>query len=195
MVESVQESRSLNAAQPEELGEPLPLGSLPRRIQLPEIYVVARAAIQDSGYWVAEVLRACLGVVQDQHSLQMVDEVRVNASGDVAELALKITEPMSTATVQLLAQELKQKLAAGASFDIFPGAGCLELLIPAAELHVEYFRREFAGDSRMVSHTTSCVRLTHRPTGIVARSMDHRSRIVNYEEALYLLASLLKLRA
>jgi hypothetical protein len=192
IVEAVAPSKSGQVASSER-GQPLSVEALPQRIPPPEVYLIARAGIGNDG-WFSVALKACLGIVVDSSSVQVVDEEQGSERGDLIGAAVKISEPLSSAALDRLLEVLKRELPPEVSFRLLHGATRSELSILPEELSVEYFRKEFAVDSRMVHHSTSCAKLTHLPTQVSSRSTDHRSRIANYEEALFLLASLLRNR-
>lgn len=165
---------------------------MPHQIRLPETYVFARASVSHGGRWTAEVLRACHQVAIDSGSIEIVDEQQTTDAGDLAGVVLKISARLSLETLLRLSDEIKANCPQGVSAQLVKGVPPAEFVLDPEDLSIEYFRREFAVDSNMIRHTDSCAKLTHRPTGGSARSTVHRSRALNYEEALFLLEALLR---
>lgn len=165
---------------------------IPRRIQLPEAYVVSRASVADGGRWMGELLRACLRALSNPDSIDVVDEEQVSDAGDLAGAVFKITEQLTPTALQQLAREIHANCSNGVTARLVKGVAAEEIAIDPENCSVEYFRREFATNNRMVHHTDSCAKVTHLPTGISARSTAHRSRAINCEEALLLLESLVR---
>jgi hypothetical protein len=160
------------------------------RIRLPEAYVLASSDVPDAE-WLGNLLRVCISTVTDTSSIEVIDELYASADGDVISAAVKLAAPMSDEQFRRLSNDLRslplQKLNVR-MVRVNPNDAKLP---DQAELHIEYFRREFARDSQMVRHTDSCVRVTHVPTGTVARSTLHRNRVLNQDEALLLLKAAL----
>jgi len=174
-----------------EVGEAIALESLPKDVAAAECYVLLR----DSGRcknWLSRALKACGDEFVDMSAIDVVDEQRLNEGGDLSAAVLKLLAPLSRERMQALPDRLAMELPEGVSFRLIEGARWNEAAIPSDELAVEYFVHEFARHGRMIRRTTSCVKLVHLPTGIACRSTAHRRRQSNYEEALLLLASLLK---
>lgn len=161
------------------------------RVRLPEAYVVASGSKADGGLWVGALLRICARMVDDANSIEIIDEERENGAGDMAGAVLKLCEPLPAEVFQQLSQEIQRNCPEGVNARLLRGASPAMSLAPQ-DLLIEYFRREFAVNSRMIHHSDSCARLTHVPTGISARSTAHRSKVLNCEEALLLLESLVR---
>ena len=161
------------------------------QVRLPEAYVVARASKADGGLWVGALLRICARMVGDASSIEIIDEEQENGAGDMAGAVLKLCEPLPAEVFLQLSQELPGRSPEGLKARLLEGASPAMSLAPR-DLLIEYFRREFAVNSRMILHTDCCVRLTHVSTGRSARSTAHRSRVLNYEEALLLLESVVR---
>ncbi len=161
------------------------------QVRLPEAYVIARASKADGGLWVGALLSICARRVGDASSIEIIDEEQENGAGDMAGAVLKLCEPLPAEVFLQLSQELQGNCPEGVKARLLGGASPAMSLAPQ-DLLVEYFRREFAMRSRMIVHTDCCVRLTHVPTGRSARSTAHRSRVLNCEEALLLLGSLVR---
>lgn len=151
--------------------------------------MVAHATVRGRE-WVRDLWRLCIGVVAEPSAVEVDDEKQLSAEGDVDEAVLSITLPMPAEGVQRLTEELREKLASGVNARLVKAVQPDGFRLHSAHILVEYFRREFAVDSRMVVHVASCVKLTHVPSGTVARSTRHRSRALNQNDALLLLESL-----
>ena len=67
-----------------------------------------------------------------------------------------------------------------------------KLDIDSHDYSIEYFRRESAMNTQFIFHGDSCAKLVHHATGTVARSITHRNKARNFEEAIQLLAALLR---
>lgn len=173
------------------LGEPIELASLPNRAFSPGAYVLASAPESADRRWYADALKVCFAESLDPALLKVVDEELRNEKGDVASVAIKLPGPISSTQLHALAGKLRQRLANDVNCRVLIGCPREEAALPAQELEVEYFVHEFARPGRMSYPGTSCVKLTHIPTGLTARSTSDRNRFLNYEEALLLLCSLI----
>lgn len=69
-----------------------PAGSpdMPLRISQPEAFIVGRASLADGGCLTFDILDAVRDTVYDDSAVELLDEERVNAAGDVASYVLKI---------------------------------------------------------------------------------------------------------
>jgi len=174
-----------------EVGEAIPLESLPKDVVAAECYVLLRDSARCKN-WLRGALKACGDEFVDMSTIDIVDEHRLNEDGDLSGAVLKLLAPRSRERMQALRERLAMELPEGVSVRLIEAARWDEATIPSEELAVEYFVHEFARHGRMIRRTTSCVKLVHLPTGIASRSTAHRRRQSNYEEALLLLASFLK---
>lgn len=173
-------------------GEPLAMESLPNRTRPPAHYIVARATNADGGQWFREVRRASLDSVNSSDSVEIVDEEPGSKVGDLLGVTLKLTDSLSRDRFESLTEELERMRSLGVHCRLVRGCGRHSLSIPPEDLQVEYFLSEYPEVAGHVWPILNCVRLTHRPSGIVSRVTYHRRKDINYEEALYLLASLLQ---
>lgn len=176
--------------------EPVPaeapaFDSLARVVAPPELYVLLRESAPGQA-WIHEALKACVDAGIDTAKIEIFDEERRSGHGNLSAAVLKLSGSLSNEAILALPENLRRRLAEGIGFRLVRAARWSEAAIPPDELELEYFLHEFSKQSPMVWKTTSCVRLRHIPTGILCRSTAHRSRAKNYEEALLLLASLLK---
>jgi hypothetical protein len=172
-------------------GEAVAFDSLPKEVVAPECYVILREKTNCES-WIGEAIKACGSAMVDMNAIEFVDEERRSKDGDLSAAVLKLLRPLSREAIRALPEKLQRSLPEGVSFRVVEAAQWNEAAIPPDEMTVEYSLHEFARRGRMVSPTTSCVKLMHRHTGTLCRSTTHRRRIRNYEEALLLLASLLK---
>lgn len=156
------------------------------RIRLPEAYILASIDVPGSE-WLGVLLRVCIRTLKDIDSIEIVDELHANAEADVVSAAVKLTATMNDVQFRGLSHDLQSLPLQKLNVQMIKGQPQDPALLDQADLRIEYFRQEFAKDSRMVHHTDSCVRVTHLPTGNVARSTLHRSRALNHDEALLLL--------
>ncbi|RQO63856.1 hypothetical protein DBV14_02150 [Variovorax sp. KBW07] len=140
----------------------------------------------------AEVLRACHRVAIDAKSIEIIDEEQAAVARDLAGVVLKICEQLSPETIRRLLEEIQTGCPKGVSAWLIKGASPADFALDSEDISTEYFRHEFAVDSNMIHHAESCARLTHHATGWSARSTAHRSRALNFEEALFLLESLVR---
>ena len=157
-----------------------------QRIRLAEAYILASSEVPDAE-WLGDLLRVCIRTIKDQGSIEIVDELHANAEADVVSAAVKLAAPMSEAQLRELSHNLQSPQLQKLTVRMIKGQPQDAEFVDQADLRIEYFRQEFAKDSWMVHHTDSCVRVTHLPTGKVARSTLHRSRALNQDEALLLL--------
>lgn len=176
--------------------EPVPaeapvFDSLARVVVSPELYILLREDVPCKA-WLGEALKACVDAKIDLSMTEILDEEWRNGDGDLSAAVLKLSGSLSNEAIRALPQTLRRRLVGGISFRLVRAAQWCEAAIPTDELELEYFLHEFSRPSRMTAKTASCVRLRHRTTGILSRSTTHRNRAKNYEEALLLLASLLK---
>lgn len=168
---------------------------MPPRIRVPEAYVLARASIEDRGLWLTELLRTCATVVGDSNSLELIDEEQSSNAGDLASATVKITKPLSITLYKTLLACLRASCPDGVSVQLISASSAEPINVDSTDFVVEHFRREFSMDSQFIFHAESCTKITHRPTGITTRSTIHRSRLVNDEEAIVLMSSILKVRS
>lgn len=172
-------------------GKAVAFDSLAKKIVAPACYVLLREKTHCEN-WLGEAIKACVGAMVDINTIEILDEERRSKDGDISAAVLKLLRPLSREAIHALPERLQRSLPEGLSFRVVQAAQWNEAAIPCDELTVEYFLHEFSRRSSMVSSTTSCVKLMHRPTGTLCRSTAHRRRTENYEEALLFLASLLK---
>lgn len=176
--------------------EPVPaeapvFDSLARVVVAPELYIFLREDVPCKA-WLGEALKACVDAGIDMSMTEILDEELRNGDGDLSAAVLKLSGLLSNEAIRALPQTFRRRLDEGINFRLVRAAQWCEAAIPADELELEYFLHEFSRPSCTIVKTTSCVRLRHRPTGILCRSTAHRRRAMNYQEALLLLASLLK---
>jgi len=181
---------SLLATSPEP-GDPIPLEALPNRIRPPAYYVVVRRANAADEHPFPRVLRACLDSVVNQDCVELVDEEYGPTVWDTVGMTVKLIGPITGHEVSGLMEQLERICSPTTSWRVVRGRTAEELAIGPKDLKVEYFLREHARESHLWP-TVSCVRLTHHPSGLVARATSHRQKLINYEEAIYILDSLLK---
>lgn len=172
-------------------GEAVAFDSLEKKVGAPECYVLLRESSNGES-WLGEAIKACSSAMVEPDAAHIVDEERRSEDGDISAAVIKLSRELSRSAIQALTEELQLSLPNNVCFRLVKGAQWNDAAIPPNELTVEYFLHEFSTRGRMVWPTTSCVKLVHRPTGITCRSTTHRRRLDNYEEALLLLASLLK---
>jgi hypothetical protein len=165
--------------------------SLEREVVAPEFYVLLRERV-DCKDWIGGALRASISAMTDMATIDFLDEERPSNKGDLSAAVLRMSAPLSKEAIRSTLEIVRRGLPEGGSFRVIEAVQWSDAAIPLDELALEYFQHEFSRRGRMVSPTTSCAKLTHRPTGTVCRSTLHRRRAKNYEEALLLLASLLK---
>ncbi|MDP3226594.1 MAG: hypothetical protein Q8N13_01290 [Acidovorax sp.] len=176
--------------------EPVPaeapvFDSLVRVVATPGLYVLLREGVPCKE-WFGEALKAFVDAGFDTARIEIIDEERRNGNGDLSAAVLKLSGALSNEALCALPETLGRRLAEGISFRLVRAVQWSEAAIPTDELELEFFLHEFSRQSPMVWKTTSSVRLRHRTTGILCRSTAHRRRATNYQEALLLLASLLK---
>lgn len=165
--------------------------SLARVVATPELYVLLREGVPGKE-WLGEALKAFVDAGLDTARIEVIDEESRSGNGDLSAAVLKLSGALSNEALLALPETLGRRLAEGISFRLVQAVQWSEAAISPDELELEYFLHEFSRQSPMVWKTTSSVRLKHRTTGILCRSTAHRRRATNYQEALLLLASLLK---
>lgn len=154
-----------------------------------EVYMLADARIPDDN-WLGDLLRPILAV-SSSSAVEIIDERLASDKGGVISAVVKVVERVSESKLRELIDHFREASSGNVDVRLVRAVPPGAVVIDRAQCVVEYFRREFAVDSRMVKHTVSCVKVTHAPTGIAVRSTSHRSRIVNEEEAFLALESLL----
>jgi len=173
------------------VGVPIDPAELPGQVHPPAHYVVGRAAIGQGWHWAGDLVRHCLDTVSNPSAIAFVDEEIGSAAGDLVGLTLRVNEPLPRNALESLERRLRHDGPAGVSCRVVCAVGRDQASIHPADLQVAYFRHELSSDGWMDAPRPRFARLTHKPTGTVARSTAHRSPALNYEEALLLLASLL----
>jgi hypothetical protein len=140
--------------------------------------------------WLGDLLRPILAV-SSSSAVEIIDERLANDKGGIISAVVKVVEQVSESKLRELIDHFREASSGNVDVRLVRAVPPGSVVIDRAQCVVEYFRLEFAVDSRMVKHTESCVKVTHAPTGIAVRSTSHRSRIVNEQEALLVLESLL----
>lgn len=172
-------------------GEPIPFELLKKKITTPTCYVLLRDRAECKN-WLGEATKVCRTAMLDADAIEIVDEECRNEYGDVSSAVLKLSGELTREAIKDLPESLLSNLPRSINFHVVRAASLEKAAtIPLNELTVEYFLKEFSRRGCMISPTTSCVRLMHKPTGILCRISAHRRRASNYEEALLLLTSLL----
>jgi hypothetical protein len=172
-------------------GEAVAYDSLPKDVAAADFYVLLREK-DDCGSWLGAAVEACGGESLEANTIEIVDEERRGSQGELSAAVLKFLGVRRKEAAGAVQERLMRQLPESIGFRVVEAAQWGEAKIPADELAVEYFLHEFSRRSFMIGQTTSSVKLVHRRTGISCRSTAHRRRQRNYEEALLLLASLLK---
>lgn len=172
-------------------GEAVAFETLAKKVGAPNCYVLMRESFNGES-WLGEAIKACKSVMLDLDAVHIVDEEWRSKDGDISAVVIKLSRELSRDVIQALTEELRLCLPQNVCFRLVKGIQWNEVAIRPDDVTVEYFLHEFSTRGRMVWPTTSCVKLIHRPTGTISRSTTHRRRADNYEEALLLLASLLR---
>jgi len=159
-------------------------------ISKPGAYIIGRASLADGRYLSLDVMRAALDAVEDESTIELLDLESANPAGDLASFIVKISEPLPPPTFAQMAEVARAASGNGVEYKLLRAATEPGQFLSLDDVSTEYFRREFAVDSQFVVHRETCVRLTHRPTGLAARCTDDRRKSRNFEEALLVLASL-----
>jgi hypothetical protein len=135
-------------------------------------------------------MRTALDAVEDKSAIELLDLESANPAGDLASFIVKISEPLPPPVFAQMAEVARAASGNGVEYKLVRAVSEPVQVLSLDDVSTEYFRREFAVDSPFVIHSETCVKLTHRPTGLTARCTDGRQKSRNFEEALLVLASL-----
>jgi hypothetical protein len=164
--------------------------NMPLQISVPEAFIVGHASLADGGRWIFGLFDAVRDAVHDDSSVEILDEECLNAAGDIASYALKISERLPESAYAQLSEAARSASRNGAEHRLLRAVATPDQVLNREDVSTEYFRREFAVDSQFIVNRESGVKLTHRPTGLTARCTAHRHKERNIDEALFLLAAL-----
>lgn len=120
-----------------------------------------------------------------------IDE-QLETTGLSKGVVVKLLASTSTAQISLALKSLMNRQQQTLDVRFVAAVDPAKLDIESHDYSVEYFRRESAIDTQFIFHGDSCAKLVHHATGIVARSITHRSKARNFEEAIQLLAALIR---
>lgn len=120
-----------------------------------------------------------------------IDE-QLGTTGLSKGVVVKLLASTSTAQISLALKSLMNRQQQTLDVRFVAAVDPAKLDIDSHDYSVEYFRRESAIDTQFIFHGDSCAKLVHHVTGIVARSITHRSKARNFEEAIQLLAALIR---
>lgn len=120
-----------------------------------------------------------------------IDE-RFDTTGLSTEVVVKLVEGTSTAQISQALKNLLNRRVQTLDVRFVAAIDPDELDIDAHDYSIEYFRREGAVNTQFIFHGDSCAKLVHYATGNVARSTRHRNKARNLEEAVQLLAALIR---
>jgi hypothetical protein len=161
-----------------------------QRISKPEAYIIGRALLPDGRHLSLDVMRTALDAVEDKSAIELLDLESANPAGDLASFVVKISEALPPTVFSQMAEVTWAASGNGVEYKLVRAVSEPVQVLSLDDVSTEYFRREFAVDSPFVIHSETCVKLTHRPTGLTARCTDGRQKSRNFEEALLVLASL-----
>jgi hypothetical protein len=162
-------------------------------IRKPEAYLIASTSV-DTSIWSYEFIRSIFQILGETTSVEAIDELEKTEINNIASLVLKFESPMSDSTFQFLAENIQLNCPPEVSARLIRGAALEGMVFKPKDISTEYFKKERVHESYMINPIECCVKLTHRPTGIIARCTSARSKFINYDEALLLLKSLLNER-
>ena len=135
--------------------------------------------------------------------LDLHEQVPFGAAGDFIDeqfdttglsrgVVVKFLEGASTAQISLALESILNRQPQTLDVQFVAGIDPAKLDIGAHDYSIEYFRQEGPANTQFIFHADSCVKLVHHATGIVARCITHRNKAQNLEEAVQLLAALIR---
>jgi len=158
-------------------------------IRKPEAYLIASTSV-DTSIWSYEFIRSIFQILGESTLVGEIDDLSISDINNVARLVLKFESPMSDSTFQFLAENIQLNCPPEVSARLIRGVSLDDIVFEPKDISIEYFKKERVHESYMITPIECCVKLTHRPTGIIARCTYARSKFINYDEALLLLKSL-----
>ena len=120
-----------------------------------------------------------------------IDE-QFDTTGPRKGVVIKLSASTSTAQISLALKSLMNRQHQTLDVRFVAADDLAKLDIDSHDYSIEYFRQESAVNTQFIFHGDSCAKLVHHAPGTVARSITHRNKARNFEEAIQLLAALLR---
>jgi len=151
------------------------------------IFIYVSKDAEEREAW--EVLHTVFTWLDKPIQREVIDEIYLPNTLRTQSLVVRVDDGCSTEQLASEFSVLLGTLPNGVEMQFVEGAD--EFQIDMEEVDVQYFRDESKANNGFVVWTDACVRLHHRPSGLVARCKSDRNRLRNLAGATALLKAVL----